>query len=103
NWTPRLTLDTTAQVPTWRQLTPFGAPRGPSVTWLDNRGFLDKPADPNTGLTVVGAREYDPGTGRFVSLDPILETTSPQELNGYTYAAGNPVSQSDPNGLMLPA
>jgi RHS repeat-associated protein len=99
--TPVLTLDSTAQVPAWRQFTPFGAPRGASVTWPDNRGFLDKPADQNTGLTVVGAREYDPGAGRFVSLDPILEVTSPQELNGYTYAADNPVSQSDPNGLML--
>jgi RHS repeat-associated protein len=99
--TPFLTLDNTAQVPAWRQFTPFGAPRGTSVTWPDNRGFLDKPADANTGLTVVGAREYDPGTGRFVSLDPILEATSPQELNGYTYAADNPVSQADPSGLML--
>jgi RHS repeat-associated protein len=99
--TPFLTLDSTAQVPAWRQFTPFGAPRGSSVTWPDNRGFLDKPADQNTGLTVVGAREYDPNTGRFVSLDPILEATSPQELNGYTYAADDPVSQADPSGLML--
>lgn len=100
--TPVLTLDNTAQVPTWRQLTPFGASRGATATWIDNRGFLDKPTDTNTGLTVVGAREYDPSTGRFVSLDPILEMTSPQELNGYSYAADNPVSQSDPSGLMLP-
>jgi len=99
--TPVLTLDNTAQIPTWRQFTPYGAPRGTAVTWIDNRGFLDKPTDTNTGLTAIGAREYDPTTGRFISLDPILETTVPQELNGYTYAANNPVTNADPSGLML--
>jgi RHS repeat-associated protein len=99
--TPFLSLDSTAQVPTWRQFTPFGEPRGTAVTWFDNHGFLNKAADANTGLTDIGAREYDPATGRFISLDPILETSSPQELNGYSYAGNNPVSQSDPSGLML--
>jgi RHS repeat-associated protein len=101
NGTAVLALDSTAQNPTWRQFTPYGAPRGAAVTWVDNRGYLDKPADANTGLTVIGAREYDPVTGRFVSLDPLLEATSSQELGGYTYAADNPVTQSDPTGLML--
>ena len=86
---------------TWREFTPYGAPRGPAVTWFDNHGFLNKVADANTGLTDIGAREYDPATGRFISLDPILETSSPQQLNGYTYAADNPVTQADPSGLML--
>ncbi|HEX3957335.1 MAG TPA: RHS repeat-associated core domain-containing protein [Trebonia sp.] len=100
--TSLLTLDYTAQVPAWRQQAPYGAPRGTTASWVDNRAFLDKPADPATGLDIVGAREYDPVTGRFTSLDPVLEKTSPQQLNGYSYAAGNPVSTSDPTGLMLP-
>ncbi|HSZ31648.1 MAG TPA: RHS repeat-associated core domain-containing protein, partial [Pseudonocardiaceae bacterium] len=99
--TPDLLLDNTAQDPTWRQFTPYGAPRGPAVTWIDNHAYLNKVTDANTGLTVIGAREYDPTTGRFISLDPILETGSPQQLNGYTYAADNPVTQTDPSGLML--
>jgi len=101
NGTAVLALDSTAQTPTWRQFTPYGAPRGTPVTWIDNRGFLDKPADPNTGLTIIGARQYDPVTGRFISLDPVLETTSPQQLNGYSYAAGNPVTDADPSGLCV--
>ena len=96
-----LALDSTAQNPTWRQFTPYGQSRGSTVTWVDNRGFLNKPADANTGLTMIGARQYDSATGRFVSLDPLLEATSSQELNGYTYAAANPVVNSDPTGLML--
>jgi RHS repeat-associated protein len=100
--TPFLSLDNTAQIPTWRQFTPYGAPRGATVSWFDNHGFLNKPTDASTGLTDIGARQYDPTTSRFISLDPVLETTSPQELNGYTYAGDNPVTQSDPSGLMLP-
>jgi len=89
----------TAAQATWRELTPYGAPRGPAVTWMDNRGFLDKPQDATTGLTSIGARWYDPATGTFQSLDPVFEGGSPQQQNGYTYAGGNPVSSSDPTGL----
>ena len=98
--TSDLYLDSTAQSPTWRQFTPYGAPRGTTTPWLDNRGFLNKPADPTTGLTSVGAREYDPNTGAFISLDPVFEATDPEQLNGYDYAGDNPVTQSDPTGLM---
>ncbi|MEU9446442.1 RHS repeat-associated core domain-containing protein [Streptomyces sp. NPDC048304] len=94
-----LQLDSTAQTPTWRQFTPYGAPRGTTVTWSDNRGFLNAPNDTSTGLTIVGARQYDPTTGRFISLDPLFEATSPQELNGYSYAGDDPVNQADPTGL----
>jgi RHS repeat-associated protein len=93
-----LTLDYTAQVPAWRQQAPYGASRGASVSWVDNRAFLDKPADAATGLDIIGARSYDPVTGRFASLGPVLEKTSPQLLNGYSYTAGNPVTSSDPTG-----
>jgi RHS repeat-associated protein len=89
----------TAAQATWREFTPYGAPRGTTVTWIDNRGFLGKPADTVTGLTNVGARWYDPATGTFQSIDPVFEATSPQQHNGYTYAAGNPVTGSDPTGL----
>jgi RHS repeat-associated protein len=88
----------TAAQATWRQFSPYGAPRGPAVTWMDNRGFLDKPQDAATGLTSVGARWYDPASGMFQSLDPVFEAGSPQQQNGYTYAGGNPVTGSDPSG-----
>lgn len=98
--TPLLTIDPTFTAMTWRQQTPFGAPRGTTPnSWPDNHGFLNKPQDTTTGLTAVGARWYDPATGRFASLDPVFETTDSQQQNGYTYAAANPVSSSDPEGL----
>lgn len=97
--TNSLYLDSTAQTPTWRQFDPYGNPRGTTTTWADNRTFLNKTTDTTTGLTDIGAREYDPTIGRFISLDPVFEATSPQELGGYTYAGDNPVSESDPTGL----
>ena len=97
--TSLLTLDNTAANPTWRQFTPYGAPRGaPPANWPDTNAFLGKPTDASTGLDIIGARQYDPGTGRFISPDPVLDTTNPQSLGGYAYADDNPVTQSDPTG-----
>ncbi|MBS2966505.1 hypothetical protein KGA66_25925 [Actinocrinis puniceicyclus] len=98
--TSTLDLSNTVANPVWRQQTPYGAPRGAApASWPDIHGFLNKPQDTATGLTDVGARWYDPALGRFTSLDPVFETTSPQQQNGYTYAAANPVTGSDPTGL----
>ncbi|MFI1192970.1 RHS repeat-associated core domain-containing protein [Micromonospora sp. NPDC020750] len=98
--TPSLYLNNTAQVPTWRQYTPYGAPRGATVSAPDNRGFLNQPLNPTTGLTQVGARNYDPTIGRFVSLDPLQDLTDPQQWNGYSYANNSPVTSSDPSGMI---
>ncbi|WP_380282172.1 RHS repeat-associated core domain-containing protein [Kitasatospora purpeofusca] len=97
--TATLGLDSTAQTPTWRQFTPYGAARGTAATWFDNRGFLNKPHDTSTGLTTLGVRQYDPLTGRFISLDPLFEGAESQQIGGYSYAASNPLSRSDPSGL----
>ncbi len=95
-----LVLDSTLTTPTWRQFTPYGAPRGTTpVAWPDNKGFLNDPNDTATGLTDIGARWYDPSTGRFMSLDPLFEADSSQEQNGYTYSGDNPIAKSDPTGL----
>ena len=56
------------------------------MTWINPHGFLNKPADPATGLTDVGAREYDPVTGQFISPDPVLDPASPQDLDPSTRA-----------------
>lgn len=99
--TSGLYLDSTGQTPTWRQFTPYGNTRGNTVSWIDNRGFLNAPNNTNTGLTQLGARQYDPTLGRFISLDPLFEATDDQQLTGYSYAANNPITHSDPSGLCL--
>ncbi|GAA4827072.1 RHS repeat-associated core domain-containing protein [Streptomyces ziwulingensis] len=97
-----LTLDATTWAITKRYTTPFGATRGTSpTTWPDDKRFLGKTEDITTGLTHIGARDYDPTTGQFISVDPLLEVDKHQTLNGYSYAVQNPVSHSDPTGLGL--
>lgn len=99
--TPTLYLDSTVQKPTWRQYTPYGAPRGADITIPDNRGFLNKTVNAATGLVHVGAREYDAAIGRFISVDPLQDLTDPQQWNGYAYANNNPTTFSDPTGLAV--
>ncbi|MER7760701.1 HYD1 signature containing ADP-ribosyltransferase family protein [Streptomyces sp. NPDC097619] len=85
-----------------RYTTPFGASRGTPVgSWPDDKRFLGNPEDTTTGLTHIGAREYDPGTGQFINVDPLLELDRHQTLNGYSYAQNNPISFSDPTGMGL--
>lgn len=86
---------------TVRRTLPYGGERGPQpTTWPSDHGFLDKPIDDPTGLVHVGAREYDPALGRFLSVDPVLDTSDPQQMHGYSYAKNNPLSYSDPTGLI---
>ncbi|MET7713454.1 RHS repeat-associated core domain-containing protein [Streptomyces sp. NPDC005407] len=55
--------------------------------------------DTITGFTHIGARDYDPATGRFISVDPVMDLTNPQQMQGYSYANNTPVTSSDPSGL----
>ncbi|WP_170166737.1 RHS repeat-associated core domain-containing protein [Lentzea atacamensis] len=80
---------------------PFGKARGPNGgSWLDDKGFVGGTRDAS-GLTHLGAREYDPAIGRFLSDDPIMNTANPQQVNGYSYSNNNPVTFSDPSGMYL--
>ncbi|MFF6998541.1 RHS repeat-associated core domain-containing protein, partial [Streptomyces sp. NPDC008313] len=100
--TSSIALDSVTYAVTKRYSTPFGGPRGTKAgNWPDDKAFLGKPADESTGLTHVGAREYDPGTGQFISVDPVLAVEDAQSLNGYSYANNTPVTSSDPTGLCM--
>ncbi|QRF06145.1 RHS repeat protein [Streptomyces koyangensis] len=86
------------QLITRRKQLPFGAPRATTGTdWPGDRGFVGGTTDP-TGYTHLGAREYDPTLGRFLSVDPLLLTDDPTQHNPYTYANNNPVTYADPTG-----
>ncbi|HEX6682771.1 MAG TPA: RHS repeat-associated core domain-containing protein [Candidatus Limnocylindrales bacterium] len=83
---------------TRRRQTPFGMPRGGSAAWPDRHGFVGGFAD-TTGPVHLGARELDPATGTFLSVDPVIDVGDPQQLNGYSYANQTPITMSDPDGL----
>jgi RHS repeat-associated protein len=93
-------INPSTQALTWRWYTPFGQFRPPvQGTWPGTRRFVGGTYDSTTGLTNLGARQYKPATPAFISPDPILNPADPQNLNPYTYATNNPVTNSDPTGL----
>ncbi|WP_328560397.1 RHS repeat-associated core domain-containing protein [Streptomyces coelicoflavus] len=85
-----------------RRFDPYGADRGtPTGTWPGEKGFVGGTQDEQAGLTHLGAREYDADTGKFVSPDPLIDYTSPEQMNAYSYAHNSPVTFADPSGEIL--
>ena len=84
-----------------RYCDPFGNTRGTTPnTWPDAHSFLNQPKDATTGLDLLGARQYDPANGRFLTVDPVLESGDQRQMNGYSYGADDPINEADPTGQM---
>ncbi|MEV6377777.1 RHS repeat-associated core domain-containing protein [Micromonospora musae] len=99
--TAELTINATTLAVAKRRMLPYGEQRGTTTgTWAPgmDKGFVGGTQDP-TGLTHLGAREYDPFIGRFISVDPVQDLSDPQQWNAYIYGNNNPYSFSDPSGL----
>jgi RHS repeat-associated protein len=77
---------------------PFGGARGTSAVTSQGRGFLGEVHDSNS-LVLLNARYFEPSTGLFISVDPVLDPLDPAHLNAYVYAKNNPVTMSDKSGL----
>ena len=98
--TAQISINAVGQATSIRRETPFGQLRSTVGTWPArmDKGFVGGTND-NTGLTHLGAREYDPLVGRFISVDPVIDDKDPQQMHGYAYANNAPVTASDANGL----
>ncbi len=59
-------------------------------------GFAGGIYDTDTKLTRFGVREYSPGTGRFLSKDPLRFAAGQANLYGYVY--NDPINLIDPTG-----
>jgi RHS repeat-associated protein len=57
-------------------------------------GFAGAYSDPS-GLTYLIGRYYDPATGQFLTVDPMVQETG----QPYGYAIQDPVNATDPSGL----
>lgn len=98
--TGQLAVDSATLSLSRRRTTPFGNTRGDApANWPGTKGFVGGTIDTSTAMTHLGAREYDSSTGRFISVDPVMDPTDPQQINGYAYANNSPVTGSDPTGL----
>ncbi|MGW4500461.1 putative adhesin [Micromonospora sp. NPDC004336] len=96
--TQQTAINAGTQAVSVRRQTPYGDPRGSQPQWTNGKGFVGGDKDP-TGLTNIGARQYDPGLGRFISVDPIQDLKDPQQWNAYAYGNNSPVTFADPTGL----
>lgn len=62
-------------------------------------GYQGGYTDPDTGKVNMAARWYQPATGSFISRDTLLQNPDPSvQLNRYTYANDNPLTNTDPTG-----
>ncbi len=101
--TDSVAVDAATLTVTRRYYDPFGNARGtaPAGFPTGRKGFVGGVADPVTGLTNLGAREYQPATASFIAPDPLTQPYDPQHLNPYAYAADNPTTLSDPSGAIM--
>ncbi|MFE0642349.1 DNRLRE domain-containing protein [Streptomyces sp. NPDC058877] len=89
----QLPLDT-SQAPVALDTDEYGNPRaGQTATRYNWLGAKQRSTETLTGLTLMGVRLYNPGTGRFLSTDPVYGGGD----NRYGYP-GDPVNQFDLDG-----
>ena len=100
--TPRLKLHVmTAASEARDDYYPFGQQVNTVVDAAHDRRFTGKERDAESGLDYFGARYYHSVAGRFLSVDPVLDSadpTNPQSWNRYTYTFNNPLKYVDPDG-----
>ncbi len=92
----RLLTGSTGKVEGSYTYGPYGTPEhtGTATTPL---GYDGQYTNSDTGLIYLRAREYDPATAQFLSVDP-LEAVSGAP---YSYAGDNPLNYGDPTGLLF--
>src|SRR5262245_61579026 len=98
----RMITDANGQVVERHDYMPFGE-EWPASSSVERRVYVGKERDQGTALDYSGARYYAPGSGRFISPDPLtsdaMRIVNPQRWNRYAYAVNNPLTYGDPDGL----
>jgi RHS repeat-associated protein len=95
--TPLAMTDTSGDIVWKAAYNPFGkAEVDPSSTITNNFRFPGQYYDAESGLHYNWHRYYDPGTGRYMTADPI---GIKGDINLYSYVINNPIKFIDPYGL----
>ncbi|MEC4091889.1 RHS repeat-associated core domain-containing protein, partial [Pseudoalteromonas rubra] len=94
-----------------RNFDPFGKPRAASGSLKFNaqlgdyksaktrRGFTDHEHLDDLELIHMNGRVYDYNLGRFMSVDPVIQSPgNSQSINPYSYIMNNPLGGTDPTG-----
>lgn len=64
------------------------------------RGYTGHEQIDGARLVHMRARMYDPQLGRFIQPDPMVEADATQGWNRYSYVLNNPLSATDPTGML---
>jgi RHS repeat-associated protein len=79
----------------------FGLPISTTGTTPNAYTYSGERFDQNLGLFHLRARDYNPLTGRFETMDPAAgDILNPATLHKYVYAGNDPVNASDPTGRL---
>ncbi|HEY6330206.1 MAG TPA: RHS repeat-associated core domain-containing protein [Blastocatellia bacterium] len=95
----RLSLNSSGTIQGIMGTLPFGEDFAESGT-QEKHHFTTYDRDPLTAMDYAVNRMYVSTVGRFESVDPLAgNLESPQSLNRFVYAHGDPVNSTDPSGL----
>ena len=79
-----------------------GAPDWSGIANTTRRGYTGHEHLDNLALIHMHGRVYDPGTGRFLSVDPLIgDPGDSQQVNPYAYVGNRPLISIDPTGQEL--
>lgn len=108
--TPLAMSDSSGNIVWEADYKPFGEEYDVTGFPENNRMFVGKEKDKETGLHYFGARYMEAKIGRFISPDPAgpvvpmtgkineIVLLNPQRLNQYAYGLNNPYRYVDPDG-----
>ncbi|MCL5446426.1 MAG: RHS repeat-associated core domain-containing protein [Actinobacteria bacterium] len=90
----RLTFNSTSTITAGASYDAYGNVIAGGLSSITPFGYAGGYTDP-TGLIYLVNRYYDPSTGQFLSVDPLVSITD----QPYQYVGGDPINGSDPSGL----
>ncbi|MCL4433388.1 MAG: RHS repeat-associated core domain-containing protein, partial [Actinobacteria bacterium] len=90
----RLTFNSSGTITAYASYDAYGNVIGGGLSSVTPFGYAGGYTDP-TGLIYLVNRYYDPSTGQFLSVDPLVGVTD----QPYQYVGGDPVNFTDPTGL----
>jgi RHS repeat-associated protein len=96
----RLLTDSTGAVSDSYSYDAFGGELATTGATANDFRFLGEQFEPRLGTYNLRARHYDPSTGRFTSIDPVMvgQLEQPLTFNRYLYANADPINKMDPSG-----
>jgi RHS repeat-associated protein len=87
-------------VVSYDEFDPYGNPITQHMVRSTPYGYTGEWWEAEVGLLQLRARWYEPGAGRFSSVDPWpADPSDPSSSNPYLYVEANPVNRIDPNGM----